>query len=292
MGTLELINIYMRGFMAEKSYRVFFYTTAIGNKGSTLREGLDQLKGSMTPNGHLTHQPFDDHIFQLRDLAYDNSKGGWRGVFGRLRADAPNVITADDMENALPLSPTDLLIEKSHFLYKPKENLLIWQSNIDVGAINRFALYLSNVLNDQVWLNLIVDVPNLQKVMNGIVKYYEIKVATPKSPLEKVPSYSQAMFDLMSDVGGSTIKYRVSAGRDSLDEKVKRTIKNLMDEPTTESLKVGLDGELDPVDLFTDKISAKITVTLNGHYPKPADIYNSLDYAYHQNRDQLSKFIQ
>jgi hypothetical protein len=281
----------MRGFMAEKSYRVFFYTTAIGSDGATLSDGLDQLKGSITSNGHLTHQPLDDHIFQLRDLAYDKSKGGWKGVFGRLRSDAPNVITADDMENALPLSPTDLLIEKSHFLYKPKENLLIWQSNIDVGSVNRFALYLSNALNDQVWLNLIVDVPDLQRVMNGTVKYYEIKVATPKTPLQKTPSYSQAMFDLMNGVGGSTIKCRVSAGRDTLDEKVKRTIKDLMNEPTTESLKVGLEGDLDPVDLFTDKISAKITVTLNGHYPNPADIYNLLDYAFHQNKDQLSKFI-
>lgn len=277
--------------MAEKTYKVFFYTTSFGLNGETLRGAFDQLKGSLSQNGHLPHQDIEGHTFQLRDLTHDLSKGGWKGVFGRLRSDAPNVITADDMENALPLSETDLLIEKSHFLYKPNEDLLIWQFNMDVGAINKFAAYLGNLLNSAVGLNIIMDLPNLQKVMSGVIKYYEIKVAAPKVPLSKIPSYSQAIFDLMKDAGGSSIKYRISAGRDTLAEKVKRTIKDLLSQPTTEALRVGLEGEQDPVDLLTDKIFARITVELKGHYPDPIDVFNSLDLAFYNNKDQLKKFI-
>lgn len=139
---------------------------------------------------------------------------------------------------------------------------------------------------------MIVDTPNLKKILNGDVKYYEIKVALPNQPIQPVPSYSPAMFDLMNDVGGSSIKYRISAGREVLSSKVKRVIQDLFKDPNTESLKVGLEGIDDPVDLFADRVSSKITVELRGHYPDPFDIYNELDRAFYDNKDQLNKFIE
>jgi hypothetical protein len=123
--------------------------------------------------------------------------------------------------------------------------------------------------------------------MNGTVKYYEVKVALPNKKLSKTPSYSQPVFDIMKGVGGSTIKYKVSAGRDSLTGNVKQLISELLGDDTTVSLKAKLDGDDEPVDLFVDRISERMSVNLNGHYPDPKDIFNMLNLAFENNKDEL-----
>ena len=45
--------------MAEKTFKVFFYTTTFGLDGETLRTTFDQLKGSLSQNGHLPHQDIE-----------------------------------------------------------------------------------------------------------------------------------------------------------------------------------------------------------------------------------------
>jgi hypothetical protein len=273
--------------MSTKSFKVLFYTTQLGANNHCLRDCEQQLIAFLSPDNHLRAIEFETNKFQIRDLNFDRRNSEWRGVFGRLRPDAPNVVDINDHENKLALNPDDLLIEKLHFIYKPQIDILIWQVNTDVGFIGRLEDYLSELFNQFFNAYIVTGNSSLSKVMNGTVKYYEVKVALPNKKLSKTPSYSQPAFDIMKGVGGSTIKYKVSAGRDSLTGNVKQLISELLGDDTTVSLKAKLDGDDEPVDLFVDRISERMSVNLNGHYPDPKDIFNMLNLAFENNKDEL-----
>lgn len=273
--------------MATKSFKVLYYTTQIGNKGYCLRDGQADINNSLSKLNHLPIQIIDSEKFQIRDLTIDIAKGEWRGIFGRLRNDAPNVIDKNDFENKLALSPDDLLIEKVHFIYKSRVDILIWQVNPVVGFIGKFETYLSQLLNQYVSMLIVTGTSSLNKVLNGTVKYYEVKVATTKDKVSRIPQYNQAAFDLMNSVGGSSIKYKISAGREQLSEKVKNLIQKLSGDDSTESLKVKLEGDDEPVDIFLDRISKRVSVSLNGHYPNARDIFNELNLAFEDQKPDL-----
>lgn len=273
--------------MPIKSFKVLYYTTQLKDSNLCLRDAESTIKSYLTKLKHLPYIEIDSEKFQIRDLNIDPTKGEWRGIFGRLRNDAPNVVDKDDRENTLNLSPYDLLIEKVHFIYKPTVDTLIWQVNPTVGFIGKFEAYLSQLLNQYILIKIIAGTSSLNRVINGVVKYYEVKVATPTEKLSKIPAYNQAAFDIMNDVGGSTIKYRVSAGREHLSSKAKKLIEKLAGDDLTESLKVKLEGDDEPVDIFLDRISKRVSVNLNGHYPDTKDIYNQLNLAFEDQKPDL-----
>lgn len=273
--------------MASKSFKILYYTTQLKNSSFCLRDAESTIKSHLTKLNHLPYIEMDSEKFQIRDLDINPTNGEWRGIFGRLRNDAPNVIDKNDRENTLNLSPDDLLIEKVHFIYKSRVDTLIWQVNPVVGFIGKFEFYLSQLLNEYLLMKIIAGTSSLNRVINGVVKYYEVKVASPTEKLSKVPKYNQAAFDIMNDVDGSSIKYRVSAGREHLSSKVKELIKKLVGDDSTESLKVKLDGDDEPVDMFLDRISKRVSVTLNGHYPDTKDIFNQLNLAFEDQKPDL-----
>lgn len=275
--------------MATKSFKVLYYNTQIDNQQLFLRDELSTINTLLSKNNgnHLPTIEIDSEKFQIRDLFIDGSKKEWRGVFGRLRNDAPNVIDINNTENQLALSPDDLLIEKVHFIYKSRFDILVWQVNPTVGFIGKFENYLNNMLEKKVFMLIVTGTSSLSKVLKGTIKYYEVKVATTKDKISQIPQYSQAAFDLMNNVGGSSIKYKISAGRYQLSDTVKQLIKKLFSDVNTESLKVKLEGDDEPVDLFIDRISKRINVTLNGHYPDTKDIFKELNLAFDQQKPDL-----
>ena len=276
-----------------KKYKVLFFTTAVGPNGDPLGTALpNPLVGNAIMPVHLAVQPIDGHEFQIRDFTRIGTSLTWKGVFGRLRDDAPNVVNVQGLESVIPLQQTDRLLEKCHFLYMEDHDILIWQVNNDVAHVSRFTNYLSLLMNTPVFANTVVGANALQRVIAGTVKSIECKVATPRVPLGQIPNYSQPMFDLMNGVQGSTIKINISAGRGALAGNVRQLINWAMGNPDTKALKAKIEGEIDPVDLLVNRISDSIQVQLYGHYPRANDVFNGLDQAFTNKTTELAPFFR
>lgn len=274
-----------------KKYKVVFYTTSIGQTGAPLRDALpNPLLSGLKQPANLQSHVIDNHEFQIRDLQKVGNV--WKGVFGRLRDDSPNVINAKGHEAALTLQPTDRLIEKCHFLYYANHDILAWQVNNNVAYISKFNFYLAQLLNSTVFVSAVVGTQALNKVINGTIKTIECKVATPKTPLGNVPNYSQPMFDLMNTVHGSTIKINISAGRGTLAGKIRNLITWASANPQTKTLRAKLDGDEEPIDLLADRITDSIQVPMVGHYPDPTQVFKGLDRAFTDNQAELTPFFR
>lgn len=277
----------------QKKYRVLFFTTSIGQNGLPLSSALpNPLVDGLPMPAQLQPRTIEGVEFQVRDFTRIGTTHVWKGVFGRLRDDAPNLVNAHGHEAAIPLHPNDRLLEKSHFLYFSNHDILVWQVNTDVGYISRFTLYLGELLNMFVQVNAAVGANALERVIQGTVKNIECKVATPRIPLGNVPNYSQAMFDLMNGVHGSTIKVNISAGRGTLGGNVRRLIQWAVQNPDTKTLKAKIVDEVEPIDLLVDRITDTIHVDLDGHYPNPVDVYAALDQAFTNNRQELAPYFR
>lgn len=285
--------------MASKSYRAVFFNTSLTNNNTRYRlrdiaPTLITRFCSSTP--HLPVNNISGTDFQIRDITTINSGNVIQGVFGRLRDDAPNKIDNSGNESQLALSPTDKLVEKCYFVYYVTTDILVWQSSRDVASPEKFAEYLSCVISNicpipQIFNLLpIVDPNSLQRVLNGVAKSLECKVAMPNTRLTDNTPWKQSAFDLMSFVGGATIKIKVSSARGVL-QNTNVLIRQLATSNDVSMLKVKIDGDDDPIDLFADRVDERFTVPLNGHYPDAHIVLNHLDMAYNNQRSLLSQFF-
>lgn len=277
----------------DKKYKVLFFTTSVGQDGLPLRSALPTplLQGTTTPENLQPHE-IDGHEFQIRDLQKIGSSHVWRGVFGRLRDDAPNLVNALGQESVIPLQPTDRLLEKCHFLYMANQDVLVWQVNNDVANVSKFATYIGLLLNLPIFVTTIVSANALQRVIAGTIKTIECKVATPRTPLTTIPTYSQPMFDLMNSVHGSTIKINVSAGRGTLAGNVKHLIRWALGNPDTKTLRAKIDGDEEPIDLLTERVSESILIPLDGHYPNATAVFAGLNRAFADQKTELRPYFR
>lgn len=286
--------------MANKSYRALFFTTSLGRNNTRyfLRDILQPLIYANTQQApHLPVINISSTDYQVRDIALTGASSNViQGVFGRLRDDAPNKIDNSGNESQLGLLPTDKLVEKCHFLYYQNTDIFVWQSSREVASPERFADYISTLVSNlcsspHVFNVLpIVDPNSLQRALNGTVKSIECKISRPNSPLNAQPRWNQNAFELMNAVNGATVKINVSAARGIL-QNTRALINQLVSDNSVTLLKVKIDGEDDPIDLFADRVAEKITVNLNGHYPVPQDILNRLDSAYSNQRALLASYF-
>jgi hypothetical protein len=279
--------------MAQKNYKVYFYQTGIGPQSVMLRGAMQQLvTTSPIYPLNLSPQTIASRRFQVRDFQRVGNSQVWKGVFGRLRDDAPNKIDANDNELSLGLNPADRLLEKCHFIYKGDGDILLWQVNTDVGFISRFQSYLGLLLNLKVNLMAITGTNSLNKVLAGTIKSFDLSVARPITPVSNAPVWNQTAFDLMKNVHGASIRIRVSAGRQTLGGQVVNVIKQFQKNPDTKSLRVQIEEEAEPIDLFVERISGRISLQHNGHYPVTADVFSGLDDAFDQHLAVLKPYFR
>lgn len=283
--------------MALKTFKAVFFNTQFGYNNTTyfFRDFFPPLIAShqnITPN--LPIQNIDGLDYQVRNIQRVGNV--IRGIFGRLRDDAPNVIDNNGTESQLPLQPTDRLVEKCHFMYFINTDILVWQISRDVGSANKFADYFSYLIStlrgDTTIFSIqpIVDQNAIQRALNGDVKSIEFKVARPRTPVRNQPVWNQQAFDIMNSVGGASIKMTISANRGIL-RGAQNYIRQLANNNAVSILKVKIDGENEPIDLFADRVDERFTVNLNGHYPLATDVFNALDAAYNNQRLLLTPYF-
>ena len=151
--------------MALKSFKVFFTRTSVGVDGVALAAVIQTAVSQ-----HGLNLPIIDlsgEKFQIRGMARVGSV--WKGTFVKLRDDAPHVVAADDQERELNLEDGDHLIEKCHFIYRERGNVLVWQANRSAGGLSRVEDYLSALLAQVVTLPPVMNDAEIEQVLNGIV---------------------------------------------------------------------------------------------------------------------------
>lgn len=274
--------------MKKKHFKVYFVRPSVGRKGATLKELIASL--SKENGRHLPTEDIQNDKYQIRDL--ERVGKVWKGVFAKLRDEAPHIVGADNTESAIPLGEDDHILEKCFFLYREESNVLVWQYHKSAGGLSRAADYLSATAGEVVTLPYIQDSDKLEDVLRKPI--YEIEFDYARSsgerPASGPPSWDQAQFDTMAHLDAAKAKFMVRAprsGRLSAD-RAKQFLLGLVGRPGTGKVRIRLTGEENPIDLFLSPVHDKIEIELSGSYPDAADVFAGLEKAYDRQRDRIT----
>lgn len=271
--------------MTIKYYKVYFARTAVGEDGSVLapflRAAVDRYGENLPAIG------IGNERFQMRDLTLVGTV--WKGTFAKLRDDAPNIVSAANQEHELTLNDGDHVIEKCHFLFRLRENLIVWQANRSAGGLSRLQEYLSRVLGTLVTLPQVMNEGELNRVMAG--QLYEVDFAydRPANLAGNAPVWNQNAFNMMDRVDAAHAKFLLRAPRKGgLAEAAKQMVRQLLNANGAEKIRVRLTDDSEPIDLFMAPLKGRIQVQMMGRYPAANDVFQALEGAYDLNRENIT----
>lgn len=270
--------------MASKSFRVRFYVGTPERGSPPVSDVLLGLARTPAPHPHLKDGTV---AYEMRDLVSLNNGQVFRGVLAVLRDDAPNIREAGGAERPITLADDEHIIEKNHFLYYSDRQLLAWQVNGRGSHISRMEKYLTFVSQRTIGLADVIQPNALHRLQAGAVKKLKLRIARSQNASTIDPhDWESGTFELMNGIGASSITVEVSAGRalGQLNERIGGVLHRLLDRDDTRTLQVTMDGEREPIDLFADCITDRITVPMIGMYPVAADIFAELEQAKQRNQ--------
>lgn len=267
--------------MAKRRYQVRFSRPIVGKSG-------DPLSGILGPlhQTHGTHLPALDlsgDRYQVRDL----QKVGrvWKGVFGKLRDDAPNLVNSADEERELALEDGDRLLEKCHFLYREIGNLLVWQLNRTAGGMSRFEDYMSRLHGEPVLAPAITNAGRIDEILNRSIYEVSYSFDRPPSLDARSPRWNQEQFNTMKHINAGHAKFAFRAERGGqLSTAVKVMVRKALGLTGVEKIRVRLTDDADPIELFVAPLKDKIEVEQVGKYPSASTVFSELEQAYERNR--------
>ena len=271
--------------MAKRKYQVRFAHPVVGQRTESLSNVLGALHTS-----HAQHLPAVDlsgDRYQVRDLI----KVGrvWKGTFGKLRDDAPHLVTSADEEKELELEDGDRLLEKCHFLHRELGNLLVWQLNRASGGMSRFGDYMSQLHGEPVLVPIITNEGRIEEILNRSIYEVSYSFDRPPSLDARSPKWNQDQFSAMKQIDAGYAKFDFRAERGGrLSGKVKAMVRQALRLSGVEKIRVRLTDESDPIELFAAPLKDKIHVEHMGRYPRAADVFSELEDAYERNRTALT----
>lgn len=271
--------------MAKRKYQVRFARPAVGQSAGSLSIVLGSLH---TAHGqHLPAIDLSGDRYQVRDL----HKVGrvWKGTFGKLRDDAPHLVTSADEEKELELDDGDRLLEKCHFLHRELGNLLVWQINRASGGMSRFGDYMSQLHGEPVLVPTISNEGRIEEILNRSIYEVSYSFNRPPSLDARSPKWNQHQFNTMKQIDAGYAKFDFRAERGGqLSSGVKAMVQQALRLSGVEKIRVRLTDEADPIELFAAPLKDKIHVEQFGRYPKAADVFSELEDAYERNRAALA----
>ncbi|SMF49889.1 hypothetical protein SAMN02745962_04237 [Pseudomonas sp. LAIL14HWK12:I11] len=252
-------------------------------KFSKLLEAIIK-KGAPLSARHLVENNSD---YQVRGLSAHDNNREIRGCFVRFRPDIPvSGSKASLDEKEIILEDGHNIIEKIYFslFIHPNYEVLAFQQSLEGGSISALARYLSAVAGHDriVAFNDILTEESLDDLLNGkLIKQVEFRVAKPRSTKytpDPDDAWTQQAMEFMANTGATSFQAKIGIRAQSrgIFSNVKNPIKKLLDSPQTRKLKIKLSDIADPVDLFADRVKARITVkSINGQ-PKADEIYKAI----------------
>ena len=270
--------------MKKHTYQVRFSRPVVGQQGQVLSVVLTSLQQQ-----HGTHFPALDaggDRYQVRDLR----KVGrvWQGTFGKLRDDAPHLVTASNEERELALEAGARLLEKCHFLYRELGNLLVWQFNRASGGMARFEAYMGQLCGEPVLVPAISNTRRIEEVLERNIYEVSWSFDRPPSLDGAAPQWNQDQFNTMKqmDAGHAKFDFRAQRGG-QLSGAVKAMMRQALGLAGVEKIRVRLTDESDPIELFAAPLKDKIELSQSGRYPAAADVFTALEDAYDRHRSHL-----
>ena len=130
-----------------------------------------------------------------------------------------------------------------------------------------------------------------ERLQNGMMKSLRFKIANHKNKKGIDPhDWESDAFNLMSGIDGTIVDVKISTQRKKkgLARNALDAIHRMMNRGDISTLQVKMDGETEPIDLLTDRISDRINVQMAGHYPIPEDIFHQLANA----KDRQQKALE
>lgn len=227
--------------------------------------------------------------FELRDIE-TNSKGDWRGVLAKFRTvDIPHAALIGGKERDLGLAEDEGLIEKNYFLYNAQLRVFAFQRNGHGGTPRSLARCLSDVANETITLNPVIQSQAMKRLMSDDVEPISLalSIARPTNPdMFPKDNWTKDLLALMNESGASRMHVRVSADRrskahadHSLADTIKGTVLGILDFAKVAKVKVVEDGEVSVIDLITDRLISEQEVDIRGRYPVGSSMYGALHSA-------------
>lgn len=283
--------------MATKMYKArFFQGTSASGTSSVSAILKSVVQNRAAPQAHPIVQ-LGEYKYQLRELVSVNNGAVFKGSFGKLRDDAPHIITRAGDEETIDLDDDEYLIEKNYFLYYSRDELMVYQVNRPGSDVSRLGQYLGEVAEEQdtIALSDILMPDTLATLLRGDVKSVEVSFARPKKLRNIVPqtNWNQNMMSLLSGAGAGRISVKVStqSRTQALAGDMKKVIKELLQFSETRGLKVKFADVDRPIDLIAECVQDSIEVAMDGKYPKPASIYAALDKARERQKENIEAYL-
>ncbi|MEW8659045.1 MAG: DUF6731 family protein [Candidatus Thiodiazotropha endolucinida] len=233
--------------------------------------------------------------FELRNLRTLPSKSAIRGVVAKFRQDnLPHAAAPGEGERELDLNENEGLIEKNHFIFFKRMQLLVWQRNGNGCRPNRLAGLLSDQAGETIAFHPILQSTPMRRMMSGEVdiRRINVRIARPTNRelyKQLTNPWSKDVLQLMADGGGSQVEINLSGnGRSKrreerlLPRKLKRAVRELMSHADVKKAKISVEDEhgiQHPIDLIEDRLSSIQTVTMNGRYPDVQGMFIALQGA-------------
>lgn len=274
----------------EKKYTVRFYAGFSENGAPKISKLLKDIYNDFLNKKPIPHIRIEEKSYELRNFVSLNDGTSFKGVLATVRDDAPHIRKSNGKEETIKLEEDEGVMEKNHFLYFKKNELLVWQQNSSASFVGRFAQYLSTICEKTVSFDDILTKESWKKLESGNIRKFEFKVSRPKSDLIPNPSdWTQKSFDLMNGLDANSITITTAAKRGkNLAAPTKAIIRNLLQTAEIQKLKVTPEYQ-EPIDLLADRISTKISVKMDGKYPILDDIFNKLDVAKNKKQKELDE---
>jgi hypothetical protein len=284
--------------MNTKKIKIEFYVGRIGPSGT---DGLvSRILLDLINKANCPCHSYSGMHYQIRKLTQFNNGESFKGIFAKIRKDdIPHIGSTEGDEREITLDESEGVIEKNHFIYFRKNELLVYQTNKNGSALNALGSYFSSITNHATAFNPIVKLETIKRLMsqNMAPSIVELTVARPTNPdLYPQDDWSQDLFKLMGDMGGAKIRFTIKPegrgkSRGTLASRVKGWAADLVLDGMATTAKVTLPGIDQPFDLIKDRLAVTLPVQMEGRYPSEDMMFHALRKAKDQSSSELEAFF-
>jgi|GEM_PF-2298676 len=238
--------------------------------------------------------------YEIRDLNESSTKAVYQGVFAKIRTDdAPHIRAGDGGERDIEMGRDEGLIEKNHFLFYRRYNLLVFQANGHGSRVGRVQDYFSALLGGQAFFDPVLQEESMQRLLADTDHSVKTELTFSKpTNTDWYPDhdFSKELMAMMNSGGAESVTMTFSARRPYekrgfLNEAIRPAIRELINYGDVRKAKVYFEsdhGDWHDIDLIADRITAYIVVKMDGRYPNSRAMYGALREAYSEHDEQFA----
>lgn len=273
---------------SKTKYLIRFYEATLFENGKDIKLSR-LLKALIKQNRPLPTRALIENKsdYQVRNLtSHDNGKE-IRGYFVRFRQDIPLSGTRTTLiEKPIALEDGHDILEKNYFTLFIGDNyeVIAFQQTLEGGSISGLARYFSAIAGENrfAFFNDILTSESLDELLSGtLIKHVDFRIAKPRSARyapDPEDTWTQHGMAFMAETGATSFQAKLSIKSPTrgMFSAIKNPIKQLLASQQTRKLKVKLSDHADPIDLFADRVKARIDIDLKKGQPDPEQVYNSI----------------